>query len=72
MNVLAFLFHTILEMTDALYQRLRRIAGSRVRFFEEMRTLLKFLVCRSFHHLMLFMLQQLEHPRELSEIRIPL
>lgn len=72
LNILAFLFHTILEMTDELYQLLRKIAGSRVRFFEEMRTLLKFFPCRSFHHLMQFMMTQLENPKDISMITVPI
>lgn len=62
MNLLAFLFHTVLEFTDEKYLKLREIAGARKRFFEQIRTLLIFKLFDSFRHFMEFMAEALLEP----------
>jgi len=62
MNLLAFLFHTVLEFTDEKYLKLREIVGARKRFFEQIRTLLIFKLFDSFRHFMEFMAEALLEP----------
>lgn len=57
MNILAFLFHTILEFMDEKYRLLRNTVGSRATFFNDIRTLLKHLCFKSFERLMEFMIE---------------
>lgn len=72
MNILAFLFHTILEMIHETYQILWDIAGARERFFDEIRLMLKYFPFRSFNNLMTFMLDCLKHPRDPFGITVPI
>jgi hypothetical protein len=60
LNLLAFLLHTVLQLTDALYQRLRRELGTRQTFFHDLLTLTHYFVFDSWHHLLTFMFSQLE------------
>jgi hypothetical protein len=41
LNLLAFLFHTILEWSDAKYTLLRQILARRQTFFEDVRALMR-------------------------------
>jgi len=58
-NLLAFLFHTILEWTDQDYQRIRRILPSRKTFFDDLRALTRYICFDSWQHLLDFMLNGL-------------
>ncbi len=58
-NLLAFLFHTVLELMDASYQRLRQFLP-RKRFFNDLRALTCYLCFESWDALMAFMLKGLE------------
>ncbi len=60
LNLLAFLFHTVLALLDANYQLLRRVLGARQTFFNDLRTLTRYFVFDSWDHLLTFMIQQLE------------
>ena len=60
LNLLAFLFHTVFGLLDAKYQLLRAALGARQTFFNDVRTLLRYLVFESWEHLLDFMIQQLE------------
>jgi hypothetical protein len=60
LNLLAFLFHTILALLDAKYQVLRAALGARQTFFNDLRTLTRYFVFDSWDHLLTFMIQQLE------------
>jgi hypothetical protein len=60
LNLLAFLFHTVLEWSDASYALLRQVLGRRQTFFEDMRALTRYMVFESWHHLMDFMIQGLK------------
>lgn len=55
MNILAFLFHTILEFMDKQYKRLREAIGRRDEFFSDLRTLFKFGCFTSWSRLLWFM-----------------
>ena len=57
MNLLAFLFHTMLEFMNSKYQLLRKVIGARKRFFEHIRILLIYVPFKNFDHCMDFMLE---------------
>lgn len=59
MNLLAFLFHTVLEYMDERYLKLREIIRARKRFFEHIRVLLIYKLFSGFNHFMEFMLAAL-------------
>lgn len=64
LNLLAFLFHTVLELIDDKYRLLRQALGSRLTFFNDIKTLTRYLYFDSWHHLLDFMINQLElHPQ---------
>lgn len=60
LNLLAFLLHTILDQTDPLYQQVRQELATRRTFFDDIRTLTRYMVFESWHHLLSFMFAQLE------------
>lgn len=60
LNLLAFLFHTVLQLVDRSYQRIRQQLGTRKRFFNDLRTLTTYLVFDSWQHLFSFMLDEFE------------
>ena len=62
-NLLAFLFHTLLDLLDAQYHQLRRTLVSRKTFFADLRALTRYLCFTSWVHLLAFMHQGLHgHP----------
>lgn len=60
LNLLAFLFHTVLELANDSYQLLRQELAARYRFFNDLRALTRYMVFDSWDHLMAFMLDGLE------------
>ncbi len=60
LNLLAFLFHTVLELADDQYRLLRQVLGARQTFFNDIRALTRYLCFVSWPHLLAFMIQQLE------------
>lgn len=60
LNLLAFLFHTVLELVDAKYRLLRQALGPRRTFFNDIKTLTRYLYFDSWQHLLDFMIKQLE------------
>jgi hypothetical protein len=60
LNLLAFLFHTILELLDANYRLLRQELATRQTFFNDIRALTRYLYFDSWQHLLEFMIQQLD------------
>ncbi len=60
LNLLAFLFHTVPELVDAKYRLLRRELGARRTFFNDIKTLTRYLYFDSWQHLLDFMIKQLE------------
>ena len=60
LNLLAFLFHTVLELVDEKYQILREELSARETFFNDVRALLRYLLFESWDHLLDFMLEHLE------------
>jgi len=62
LNLLAFLFHTVLEWVDERYQRARKQRGTRKGFFQDLLSLTKYLLFESWQHLMDFILGEGEPP----------
>jgi len=58
--LLAFAFHTLLDLGQSLFVRLRAALPSRREVFSDCRTLLRYLVFGTFEHLVLFMVTRLE------------
>lgn len=56
LNLLAFLFHTVLHLLDSSYQQIRRKRGTRRGFFQDILSLTKYFVFDSWQHLIDFML----------------
>ena len=71
MNILAFLFHTMLEFMNETYQLLRLAVGARKRFFEHIRVLLTYIPAKSFDHFMNFMITSLKTPVPLDDLKFP-
>ncbi len=59
LNLLAFGFHTLLELFDASYQRIRQFLPRKT-FFEDLRALTRYLCFDSWQALMAFMIEGLE------------
>jgi hypothetical protein len=60
LNLLAFLFHTVLEWSDDQYALLRRVLARRQTFFQDIQALMRYMVFDGWEHLMHFMLRGLE------------
>jgi len=60
MNLLAFGFHTLLELADESYRLIRATVGARRRFFQHIEALTTYLHFESWERLMDFMMQGLE------------
>jgi len=51
LNLLAFLFHTVLDLVNYTYQKVREILVTRTTFFKDIRTLLKYSWFKDWSHL---------------------
>jgi len=60
LNLLAFLFHSILSLMDANYQLVRANLGTRETFFDDVRALTRYFYFDSFQGLLTFMAEHLE------------
>ena len=60
LNLLAFLFHTVLDMMDKKYRLLRETLAVRKTFFNDVRALTRYMLFESWEHLLNFMLEGLE------------
>lgn len=60
LNLLAFLTHTVQELTAKPYQMLRAALKTRRAFFNDLRALTRYHLFESWHHLWRFMLESLE------------
>lgn len=58
--LLAFLCHTVLQLCEHAYQRLRAALGTRRTFFDDLRALTRYLFFESWEHLIAFMVKGLE------------
>ena len=71
LNLLAFLFHTVLEWSDEKYALLRHVLARRQTFFEDIRALTRYLVFDSWSHLIDFMIRGLELDSKLDSKPTP-
>lgn len=60
LNLLAFLLHTVLHMVSPKYLLLRKELATRQTFFQDIRTLTRYLFFNSWEALLEFMITQLE------------
>lgn len=60
LNLLAFLFHTLLELYDPRYRLIRHTLPRRDRFFNDVKALTQYMLFESWEALMLFMLEGLD------------
>lgn len=60
LNLLAFQFHTLLDLLDAQYRLLRHTLVVRKTFFHDLRALLRYMLFENWSHLLHFMLTGLE------------
>jgi hypothetical protein len=58
LNLLAFLFHTVLDLVNYTYQKVRELLVTRTTFFKDMRTLLKFIWFKDWSDLFSFILRE--------------
>lgn len=59
-NILAFLFHTLLEMMDDRYRMIREELPTRKTFFDDIRALSRYICFDSWEHMLRFMMIGLE------------
>jgi len=71
LNVLAFLFHTVLGFFDHRYQHVRQALGARKIFFDDVRTLTRYMYFHNWDALLDFMVQGLELDDFPSHVPIP-
>ena len=60
LNILAFLFHTILSFTDKRYQLMRDTLPRRDMFFQDIAALFRYMLFSDWDHLLLHMLTAFE------------
>ena len=72
LNLLAFLFHTLLELLDEPYRELRQLLSRRTRFYDDIRALTSYLCFASLGSLVGFMIRSLQEgpgpPPDLDQI----
>lgn len=71
MNILAFLFHTMLEFMNKKYKLLRLMIGTRVCFFNDFRAMVKFVCFKSFDSMLQWMIDGLKKQHEAALIPVP-
>ena len=59
-NLLAFLFHTVLELMDEKYKLIRKVLPTRKTFFRDIRALTRYIWFNDWNQLMIFMLRGLK------------
>jgi len=60
LNLLAFLFHTVLDLVDEQYRAIRQALGRRQTFFQDLEALLRYLVFETWEDVFAFMFHSLE------------
>jgi len=66
LNLLAFLIHTVLDLTDSNYRVVRQKLATRINFFNDLRALTRYLCFGSWNSLLLFMMRGLEIEQDTS------
>ena len=60
LNLLAFLFHTVLDLVDEQYRAIRQALGTRRRFFQDLEALLRYFQFENWDEVLAFMFKGLE------------
>jgi hypothetical protein len=60
LNLLAFLFHTVLDLVDEQYRAIRQTLGARCRFFQDLEALLRYFQFETWEAVLEFMFKGLE------------
>lgn len=60
LNLLAFLFHTVLDLVDQQYRAIRQALGARRTFFQDLETLLRYVPFDDWAAVLAFMFHGLE------------
>jgi hypothetical protein len=60
LNLVAFLFHTVLDLVDEQYRAIRQKLGTRRRFFQDLETLLRYFEFKTWNDVLNFMFKGLE------------
>jgi len=60
LNLLAFLFHTVLDLLDDQYRAIRQTLGTRRRFFQDLEALLRYVEFKTWDDVLTFMSKGLE------------
>jgi hypothetical protein len=60
LNLLAFLFHTVLDLVDEQYRAIRQALGTRRRFFQDLEALLRYFQFEDWDQVLAFMFKGLE------------
>ncbi|CCI28123.1 transposase (fragment) [Microcystis aeruginosa PCC 9808] len=58
LNLLAFLFHTVLDLVNHTDQKIRELLVTRTSFFNDIRTLLKYFWFKNWSEFFLFILTE--------------
>ena len=66
LNLLALLFHTVLEWSEDTYALLRRVLARRQTFFHDIQVFMRYMVFDNWAHLMDFMIRGLELESQLD------
>ena len=72
LNILAYLFHTMLDFLNDKYRLLRTVIGSRRRFFNDIRTMVSYFCFQSFANLLQFMEDGLKKPHLIENVKVPI
>lgn len=60
LNLIAFLFHTLLDLIDERYKLIRKKLSRRKNFFDDIRALTRYIYFENWNHLLQFMIRGLE------------
>jgi len=60
LNIIAFLFHSVLELYNHIYQKIRKNVGTKVGLFEYFRQVLMHFIFNSWKHLMEYIIKNLK------------
>jgi hypothetical protein len=60
LNLLAFLFHAVLDLVDEQYRAIRQALGTRRRFFQDLEALLRYIQFENWDEVLAFMFKGLE------------
>lgn len=69
LNILAYSFHTLAEFFDKKYKEIRDKIGPRREFFEEIRTLTKYMIFSSWDHLFDTMMDSFKPPGAVAKVQ---